>query len=190
MKLRLRKPQVSRMGWGLGQRLQMNSHEVMVDPQKHGRQASAPPLGDQMGFRELKKRWGSSLCPCLPPLTLPQSTDLSSNGLIVDEVGEIHSGGPRVVLIVDAGAAGFLLLPPSHCQLVPREALVRPPWSLPLSCCLIMMEGGLSAQTSGFSSHSYRDSGATSVGQPTSFHILLSDHPPAISRHGVSPHPK
>lgn len=32
---------------------------------------------------------------------------------------------------------------------------------------------GLSAWASGFPSHSYHDSDATPVGQPTSFHILL-----------------
>ena len=52
-----------------------------------------------------------------------QSADLSNNGLVVDEVSEVHGGDPRVILIKDAAAAGLLLLPLGHSQLVPREAL-------------------------------------------------------------------
>ena len=80
------------------------------------------------------------MCPLPLPL-LPQSADLSSNGLIVDEVSKVHGGSPGVILIEDAGAAELCLLPLGHGQLVPRDALVRGPWSLSLSCSLIIMEG-------------------------------------------------
>lgn len=55
-----------------------------------------------------------------------QPADLSNNGLVVDEVSEVHGGDPRVILVEDAAAAGLLLLPLGHGQLVPREALLRP----------------------------------------------------------------
>lgn len=74
-----------------------------------------------------------------PPFSWPSpSADLSNNGLVVDEVSEVYGGGQRIVLIVDAGAAGLFLLPLGHNQLVPREAQ-----SLILSCCLIIMEMSL-----------------------------------------------
>ena len=75
------------------------------------------------------------------PSLISQSADLSSNGLIVDEVSKVHGGSPGVILIEDASAAGLCLLPLGHSQLVPRDVLVRGPWSLSLSCCLIIMEG-------------------------------------------------
>lgn len=57
-----------------------------------------------------------------PPLASTSSSfsaDLPCNGLVVDEVSEIHSGSPRVIQIVDAGAAGLFLLPLCYGQLVP-----------------------------------------------------------------------
>ena len=84
---------------------------------------------------------GADLCVPQPLPLLPQSADLSSNGFIVDEVRKVHGGSPGVILIEDAGTAGLCLLPLGHGQLVPRDALVRGPWSLSLSCCLIIMEG-------------------------------------------------
>ena len=60
------------------------------------------------------------MCPLPLPL-LPQSADLSSNGLIVDEVSKVHGGSPGVILIEDAGAAELCLLPLGHGQLVPRD---------------------------------------------------------------------
>lgn len=65
-------------------------------------------------------------------LVCPQSslaTDLPSDGLVVDEASEVHSRGPRVILVEDTGTARLLLLPLGHSQLIPREALVRPLWS-------------------------------------------------------------
>lgn len=120
-----------------------------------------------------KTRWGSSLGPHTPPSALLQSTDLSSYGLIVDEGSKVHSGGPGVILIEDAGAPGLCLLPLGHGQLVPRGAWVRPPWSLRPSCCLIIMEG---SQASG-PQLSHRiptvTLDATLVGCPTSSRVFL-----------------
>lgn len=46
---------------------------------------------------------------------------LIGDGLVVDEVSKGHSGCPRIVLVVDAGAGGLLLLPPGDSQLVPGD---------------------------------------------------------------------
>lgn len=64
----------------------------------------------------------SSLLASPPPLASTSSSlsaDLPCNGLIIDEVSEIHSGSPRVIQIVDAGAAGLFFLPLRYGQLVP-----------------------------------------------------------------------
>ena len=78
--------------------------------------------------------------PCFPGHPPPPSsflsTHLPSNGLIVDEVSEIQGGGPGVIQIVDAAAAGLLLLPPGHGQLVSARDLDLTPKVINPSCYL------------------------------------------------------
>lgn len=51
----------------------------------------------------------------------PDPPHLIGDSFIVDEVSKSDSGGPRVILVVDTGAGGFLLLPPGDSQLVPGD---------------------------------------------------------------------
>jgi len=55
-------------------------------------------------------------------MELSTPTHLVSDGFIIDEVSKGDGGCPRVILVVDTGAGGFLLLPPGDSQLVPVGA--------------------------------------------------------------------
>lgn len=54
-------------------------------------------------------------------MELSTPTHLVSDGFIIDEVSKGDGGCPRVILVVDTGAGGFLLLPPGDSQLVPGD---------------------------------------------------------------------
>ena len=99
-----------------------------------------------MGEASSRGRSQGRACGAQLPPTKETPAHLVGDGLVVDEVGKGDGGRPGVVLVVDAGAGGLVLLPPGDGQRVPASAGSRgarragtgqgswgwvPPWHAP-----------------------------------------------------------